>query len=175
VVAEAVAPFLLQPDPRLKPFQTPGYEAIHAGSLKTHPIFKQYVPKASGSNFKLWFRYFRDTSGEENPAFLEYSEWINLLAKKLPVYGVYGLPGQPFYRSTLGTLVPPPRIDFANYSWTAPAIVQLDISGNNQHRPENGRTFEEDYRELMPRVRRFRYAMEAVKLGLPPNAFEAAP
>jgi hypothetical protein len=172
VLTEAVAPFVEQQDETLVPFQKAGYQAIEDGSLSSHPIFRQYVRKADGSNFKLWFQYFHDTSGDETPSFLEYSEWINHVAKKMPIYGVYGMPGQPFYRSTLGTLVPPPRIEFGNYSWNAPRILQIDISGNNRHRAQDEETFEQDYGEMIPRIKRFRYALEAVKLGLPPTAFD---
>lgn len=172
VMLEAVAPFVSHKDESMRPFLTAGYEAIEAGPLKSHPIFRQYAIKANGSNFKAWFSYFGDMTGETNPVFAEYSEWVNRIARKMPIYGVYAMPGQPFYRSTLGTLVPPPRIEFDNFAWNAPRIIQVDLSGQDRHRAEDGRTFDEDYEALIPRIRRFRYALQAVKLGLPPDAFE---
>lgn len=172
VMMEAVAPFVTHPDQAMRPFQTAGYEAIEEGALQSHPIFRHYAIKANGSNFKTWFQFFGDMTGAADPALAEYSEWINRIARKMPVYGVYAMPGQPFYRSTLGTLVPPPRIEFQNFAWHAPRIIQVDLSGQDRHRAEDGHTFEDDYKALIPRIRRFRYALEAVKLGLPPDAFE---
>lgn len=172
VLTEAVVPLISQEEKTLIPFQKAGYQAIGEGPLSSHPIFGPYVSKADGSNFKLWFRHFYEEPYGNTPTFLEYAQWINHVARQMPIYGVYGLPGQPFYRSTLGTLVPPPRIEFNNYSWNAPKILEVDISGANQHRAQNQETFEPDYEAFLPRVKRFRYALEAVKLGLPPTAFD---
>jgi len=172
VMTEAVAPFLNQDDKTLMPFQSAGCQAIEESSLNCHPVFKQYVIKSAVSNFKLYFQNFFDNSGEQSPIFIEYSKWINYTAKKMPIASVFGLPGQPFYRSALGTLVPPPRIEFSNYAWNAPQIVLVDTSGKNNHLAQDDETFEQQYDELKPRIQRFRYALEAVKLGLPPNAFD---
>lgn len=175
VMAKAVVPFSEEADDTLIPFQEAGYQAIEEGPLSSHPIISHYIMKANGSNFKLWFSYFSENPLEQTPDFYDYTEWINDVAKKIPVFGVFGMPGQPFYRSTLGTLVPPPRVEFNNFVWNSPKIIEIDVSGLDQHRAQNKETFAEDYEELIPRIKRFRYALEAVKLGLPPNAFNLSP
>ena len=77
VMTEAVIPFSKQAGETLVPFRKAGYQAIEDGLLSSHPVFEQYVKKAHGSNFRLYFQYWRDTSEDT-----EYSEWINSPPKK---------------------------------------------------------------------------------------------
>lgn len=154
---------------RLTPFKKAGYQVIEGGSLRSHPIFAQYAIKGHGANFMWWFHSVYEPHQPGVPQ--EYTERLRKTARAMPIWAPHGMPGQPWYRSTLGALVPPPVASFQNYTWFAPWVLQVGTAGNApDYRAENGRTFLHEYKELAPRIQRFRYTQEAVRNGLPPNA-----
>ncbi len=169
---EVIQPFITQiesKEERLIPFRTFGFQMIEAGPLRDHPIYCHYIKKSAPNNFLKWFHHFQALPYGQDTYNIEYANAINQTAKAMPMVAPFGMPGQPFYRSALGALVPPPKIQFSNFSWYAPVILEADISRGINHRAQDGKTFKEAYQEFGSRIQRYYYAVEATRLGLDPS------
>lgn len=158
-------------DNKLIPYEKIGLDIIHDGKLKTHPIYNLYLKKCTRGNFRMWFTQYKAIPYSNKEYDIIYAQIINQLSKKNPFFAPFIMPGQPFYRSTLGTLIPPPKIQFENYSWFAPQILEVPLYEGLDFRAEDGKTFEFESESLELRINQYYSAIEAVSLGLDPNAF----
>ena len=119
----------------------------------------------------MWFTQYKAIPYSNKEYDIIYAQIINQLSKKNPFFAPFIMPGQPFYRSTLGTLIPPPKIQFENYSWFDPQILEVPLYEGLDFRAEDGKTFEFESESLELRINQYYSAIEAVSLGLDPNAF----
>ncbi|TDD26333.1 hypothetical protein E1218_13210 [Kribbella turkmenica] len=143
-----------------------GSELVCEPPLSVHPLLGPYAVKAAKSNFGLWAAYFYPAGAGDSPA---YASELSRLAREGPVIAQLCMPGQPWYRLTLGALVPPPVIRFRNLTWSAP--VELEVGIPHGYRAKDGETFAPAVEALERRARYFRYAQEEVALGLPIGTF----
>jgi hypothetical protein len=143
-----------------------GSELVGEPPLSGHPLLGPYAVKAAKSNFSLWAAYFHPTDEGDSPA---YASELSRLAREGPVVSQLTMPGQPWYRLTLGALIPPPVIRFRNLTWSAP--VELEVGIPSGYRAKDGETFAPAVEALERRARYFRYAQEEIALGLPIGTF----
>jgi hypothetical protein len=160
ILGEAVKPVLQE---KHMPNFTSGFDVIDRGPLGSHPIFSEYLANVSPLRGHLNLERSRiDESPSASP-----EEWAVADMPLRDPWVLFGLPGQPNYRLLLGRHLPPPAVQFENFTIYARRPVQLRLQdfGSDE-------TFENRMIELQDRVRRFRAAEKAVSLGLPPDAFE---
>ncbi|MFG1814985.1 hypothetical protein ACGFIF_14545 [Kribbella sp. NPDC049174] len=143
-----------------------GSELVGEPPLSDHPLLGPYAVKAAKPNFSLWAAYFYPSDPGDSPA---YASELSRLAREGPVISQLTMPGQPWYRLTLGALVPPPVIRFRNFTWSAP--VELEVGIPTGYRAKYGQTFAPAVEALERRARYFRYAQEEIALGLPIGTF----
>jgi hypothetical protein len=149
------------------PSFTTGLQVISRGPLKTHPIYREYLVKASSLvlrlNLPFTFRKDLNIIEEKEAQFL-------IDHAKIDPGLVYGLPGQPVFRYLLGSLVPPPSIKFENFMYYSDRPVVFRNTEINRGINAEA-TYKGHSKVLEDQVRQFRQAEYAVSLGLDPKHF----
>jgi hypothetical protein len=132
-----------------------GLNRIESGPLKEHPIFKEVplMESTLGGYFKMGS--FSGAGGLSDPD------------DRFPVFG---LPGIPQFRVALGRFVPPPKIEFSNFSWYCPEhgvsqVWQLMGKGDKF-------SLSERVDDLQRRVVEFREAIVLEEKGLPADFYD---
>jgi hypothetical protein len=154
------------------PMFTSGFDVIARSRLLTdHLVFRQYLERSRILRAHIAYEHQHVASLPDNPL-LSREEIAALWAAAVhtPLIS-FALPGQPVYRAVLGRSVPPPLVEFANFSARAPRMPG-DMAAIMR-----GETVEDPVTtvgRLQERVRRFRHAERAVALGLPATAFDLA-
>jgi len=136
------------------------------GPLASHPLLSPYAVKAAKSNFKNWTSYFFPSE----PSPRRYLDALVRFSREAPVIAQQVMPGQPWYRSILGALIPPPAIQFRNFTWFAPLILNIEIdhgSGSVAYTAKGDHTFGNDFADVVARRARFSAAQQEAALGLP--------
>jgi hypothetical protein len=148
-----------------------GADVLSGPPLSEHPLLSPYAVKAARSNFSWWAGVFYPADPWDEP---DYDAELSRLARQAPALAQLCMPGQPWYRLTLGATIPPPIIRFRNITWAAPRILQVGVPdgpGEVQYTAEGGYSFADDVIDVERRARHFRFAQEEVSLGLPIGSF----
>jgi hypothetical protein len=145
-----------------------GIDAIARGDvLADHPVFGEYPERAQILHLRLGVesRWGMAKSPLQDETLLTALRKMATMDPRI----VFGLPGEPMYRSYLGKAVPPPRVEFMNFACLAPMMLEdLPLLGGAP-----GETRQQRTATLRDRVQRFRNAERAVSLGLPAGVFES--
>jgi len=149
------------------PVPTPGLDVIQRGPLRSHPIYAEYLLKVKPRGF---VRMYRPTARSQMPND-ELEARLLVDAVEAVELAPFAFPGQPFYRRMLGALVPPPKIEFRNLTWSAPRPVELVMEARMKGEAGVADDFGTRSKEVEQRVERFRAAEKAAELGLPLDAF----
>lgn len=147
---------------------TSGFDVIERGSLRHHPVYRDYLDKAQ---FRGWFRMHEPVPTSAHPLAVQHATDLKEAALENP-FILFALPGEPVYRRALAETVAPPLARFANFEVASSRPVLGKVLAMQQ-----GTHWEDDFApacaEVERRLARFRAAEYAASIGLPPDAFEA--
>jgi hypothetical protein len=147
---------------------TAGFDVIQRGGLRDHPIYRDYLAKAT--SLFGFFKLYHPRSTSLHPQAIQHAQDLSRTALENP-YIFFALPGEPVYRLALGQMLAPPAVRFRNFTCYANrSVIGMIIAEREGRLWEN--TFSLIATEVEHRVARFRAAEYATSIGLPPHAFE---
>ncbi len=171
-MGEAIEPTrrqLQQPD------FTAGWDVIDRGDLGSHPVYQRYLGLVRALFGLIGLGTPEPPTGSTPEDLCQYA------LADLPILDprvVFAFPGQPEYRHLLGKYVPPPRVEFTEFTWHAKmhpgaeAMAKLAKLAGAESPLDPKLTFQAVMDDLDSRIKRFRSAAHAISIGLPADAFE---